>query len=414
MLCNQSRAISVLDAEGYDGLIGHTPINQYYLSDYWGLFNSAGGYDGAYFSLFSARNPQDSGLVIPALELRRLETTGGSWLPNLYSYFTDSEMELPATLADGTPRGRDYIGWKPVPDAALTGLEQRWVNRVTEQGQQMSPNGFWALARAVLGAGLGRGRLAVDDLRIGGWLNACGLDGLQCDYRPDLFNRIRQVKTTEELAIMRQAATINENGLLAAAAAVREGAEWPEIQIVYMVEMARQGGRGIYVLCGLGELPAGKVRRGEPVMLDALGQYRFYHGDFGRCAVAGEPSAKHRRYHQAICNGWEAAQPWLKPGVRFSELATAVAAAVRQSGIRDFREPVVHSLGLEHTDDPKPPGVMPQTKEDQVLEENMVINIDLPHTEIGWGSVHMEDTLVITRDGYDRLTSAGFDLIVNP
>ena len=32
-----------------DGLVAHLPINQYYLSNYWGVFNSPGGYDGAYF-----------------------------------------------------------------------------------------------------------------------------------------------------------------------------------------------------------------------------------------------------------------------------------------------------------------------------------------------------------------------------
>ena len=126
--------------------------------------------------------------------------------------------------------------------------------------------------------------------------------------------------------------------------------------------------------------------------------------------VVGEPSAEHRQRHHAICAGWEVATEWLKPGVRYSELAAAVAAVVRREGIADFREPVVHSLGLEHTDDPKPPGVQPQTKPDQVLQAGMVVNVDMPHTEIGWGSVHMEDTVHITADGFERLGTADFSL----
>ena len=82
------------------------------------------------------------------------------------------------------------------------------------------------------------------------------------------------------------------------------------------------------------------------------------------------------------------------------------------SQIQRFRDPVVHSLGLEHTDDPKPFGAQPQTRPDQVLQENMVINIDMPHTEIGWGSVHMEDTVRITATGYERLGNADFSLRV--
>jgi biopolymer transport protein ExbB/TolQ len=57
--------------------------------------------------------------------------------------------------------------------------------------------------------------------------------------------------------------------------------------------------------------------------------------------VLGEPSAEHRRRHRAINLGWEAAQEYLRPGVRYSELASAVAAVVRREGIPDFREPLV-------------------------------------------------------------------------
>ncbi len=37
------RAQEILEREKLDGLIAQTPNNVYYLSDYWGLFNTAGG-----------------------------------------------------------------------------------------------------------------------------------------------------------------------------------------------------------------------------------------------------------------------------------------------------------------------------------------------------------------------------------
>ncbi len=397
--------------DNIDALIAHNPINAYYLSNYWGLFNTAGGYDGAYMSLLPANNSEAASLIIPALELRRLETTEGTWMPSIYSYFTDVDGEL-EYFADGTPKGQDYTGWQPAEQAEQTELENRWVNIVAKYGQQMSPNAFWALSRAIKQAGLEKATIAVDDPRLEQWLSGCGLTDITVVYRPQLFNEIRLVKTPDELGIMGQAALINERALLAAANSFYAGITWAEVQATYMTEMARQGGRGIYVMCGLGELADSKVRQGEPVMMDALGQFRRYHGDFGRCVVVGEPSDKHRLYHQAICAGWETAQRLLKPGVRYSEVGTKVGEAVRKAGIKTFRDPVVHSVGLEHTDDPKPFGVMPQTKDDQMLEENMVVNVDLPHTEIGWGSVHMEDTVVITKEGFKRLSQAPLDLIV--
>jgi len=408
MLLNYPRAKEILERENLDGLVAQLPINVYYLSDYWGLFNTAGGYDAAYFAVLPRDGDQPAGLIVPALELRRIETKG-TWVPNVFGH---SSPGATGTLPDGTPKGHDYRGWPTHEDAELGELEQRWVGIVERLGDQMSPDAFWAVARALKAAGLENARIAADDPRLAGWLATCGLENIHCEYRVDLFNEIRLIKTPAEIDLMRSAARYNETALLAAADAMTDGITWHELENVYMISMAQQGARGVYLNCGVGELPGGQVRSGEPVMFDALGRYAHYHGDFGRCAVLGEPSAEHRRRHQHICTGWDVAQEYLKPGVRYSELSTAVGEAVRREGFRNFRDPVVHSLGLEHTDDPKAPGVQPQDKPDQVLAKGMVVNVDMPHTEIGWGSVHMEDTVVITDDGCERLSTADFSIRV--
>ena len=407
MLLNLDRARAIMARENIDALVAQLPINVYYLSDYWGLFNTAGGYDAAYLAVLP-RDEKLAALVLPALELRRVETKG-TWMPNLYGHSTP---EAGAILADGTAKGADYKGWQARPDAELTELENRWVDIVARLGTAMSADAFWAVTRALKAAGLGGGRIATDEPRLGGWLAACGLERIRCDYRVELFNEIRLVKTPAEIELLRQAARCNETGLLTAIEALADGATWRDIETAYMTKMAEQGARGVYLTCGVGELPGGVIRRGEPVLFDALGQYEHYHGDFGRCAVLGDPSDEHRRRHAAICSGWEVAQEYLKPGVRYSELSAAVGQAVRDAGFDGFRDPVVHSLGLEHTDDPKAPGVQPQDKPDQTLEKGMVVNVDMPHTEIGWGSVHMEDTVMITDDGFERLAEADFSLRV--
>jgi len=411
-LCNEERARELMARDKIDGVIAHRPINQYYLSNYWGVFNTAGGYDGSYFSLLSAHDTQAAALVIPAFELRRLDTTGGTWMDNIFSYFTDSREPKVTHFGDGTPHGENYVGWRPATDATdFTDLENKWLNTINHHGSSMSPNGFWALARAVKNAGLEEATLAVDDPRIADWLGRCGMTNLKVIYNASFFNEIRMIKTADELAIMQRAALINERALIKAAQSMKEGSLWNEAQRVFMTDVAENDARGVYLICGLGELPASKIRRGEAVMLDGLSKYKRYHGDFGRCMVVGKASQKQQRYHQAICAGWERAKDLMKPGISYNELSKQVGAVVQKAGIKDFRDPVVHGLGLEHTDDPKPEGVMPQTKGDQILQKNMVINIDLPHTEIGWGSVHMEDTVVITDNGFQRLSEASMDLI---
>ena len=56
--------------------------------------------------------------------------------------------------------------------------------------------------------------------------------------------------------------------------------------------------------------------------------------------------------------------------------------------------------------------MQPQSKPDQVLLADMVVNVDMPHTEIGWGSVHMEDTVRIRPNGPELLTSNDVSLRV--
>ncbi len=415
VLLNKERAAELMERENLDGLVAQLPVNSYYLSSYWGLFNTPTGYDGAYFAVYP-RDPQaPAALILPALEIRRLETEVdkglGTWMENVYAYSGARDEEQ--RFADGTPRGADYAGWMTAELAEFTPLEVRWRSIIERLGSQMSPNAFFALSRALKAAGLEGGRLGVDDARTAGWLAEAGLNTSDCVYNPNLFNEIRLVKSADEIEILRQAAHVNEMALLVAAESMQDGSTWDELENMYMMSMAQQGGRGVYLMCGVGELPATHVRQGEPVFFDALGQYRHYHGDFGRCAVVGEPSREQRKRHAHLLAGWETAREYLRPGVRYSDLSAAVGDAVRKAGLKNFRDPVVHSVGLEHTDDPKPFGVQPQTKPDQVLRPDMVVNVDMPHTEMGWGSLHMEDTVRITTYGHERLSKAGFEIRIS-
>ena len=122
-LINQPRAEQILDREGLDGLIAVTPINFYYLSGYWGLYYTPIGFEGIYFAIVPTRQESQPSMVLPALELRRLETKGRSWIPNVYAYSSDGKGDY---FEDGLPKGLDYESW-PVSDTQeLNELEGKW------------------------------------------------------------------------------------------------------------------------------------------------------------------------------------------------------------------------------------------------------------------------------------------------
>lgn len=405
-LVNLPRAREVMALDGVDGIVAALPINVYYLSGYWGLLMSAERFDAAFFAVLPAREDQPAALVLPSMELRRLTTAGGSWMAETFIY-TSPDGEFDQIAVDGLP----YGGWPVRAEAELTALEREWIRETERHAGRVAGNAIGALVRGIEAAGLAGATLVSDDARVGPWLREGGLERVDCRSDAAVFNRIRAIKTPPEIELMREAARINEASMRRAADAFRDGASWREIEIAYFTAMAAEGGAGSYLMCGAGGPPAGCIRQGEPMFLDALGTFRQYHGDVGRCVVLGAPSARMERRHRALCDGWDAVQPLLKPGSRYSELAAAAVSAVRRGGLPEFVYATPHALGLEHTDDPKPAGVQQGMTGDVTLEAGMVLNVDMPFTEIGWGSVHIEDTVHITDDGYDPLTSADLAII---
>ncbi len=49
-----------------------------------------------------------------------------------------------------------------------------------------------------------------------------------------------------------------------------------------------------------------------------------------------------------------------------------------------------------------------------VFEENMVFTLDMPYHEFGWGTTHVEDMMLVTKDGCEALTSMDTSLRVKP
>jgi Xaa-Pro aminopeptidase len=303
ILANLSRARQVMARRGLDGLVAQLSINVYYLSGYWGMLMSAERFDAAFLAVLPRREDLPAVLVMPTIELRRLVSEGGTWMPEIVAYSSPLDDESEGLQTDGKP----YDGWPVQPGAALTSREQAWTDITRRHRDRVAADARVALVRALRLAGLESGRLGTDDPRIEGWAQAGGLAGVSCAVDANVFNEIRRVKTPAELELLRAAARINEASLRAAA-----------------------------------------------------------------------------------------------------------VGAVRRAGFPEFVYATPHGVGLKHTDDPKPPGRLPGAQWDTPLEPGMVLNVDLPFTEIGWGSVHIEDTVHVTADGFETLTSPDFGILCRP
>jgi Xaa-Pro aminopeptidase len=228
----------------------------------------------------------------------------------------------------------------------------------------------------------------------------------------ELMRDVRMIKTEPEIQAMRVAAIANEEAALEAVGFIPKAPSWDAVVYRYKAELALRGGDAIYLLGGsphhtgahqhmLHDYP---LRRGEWFMIDALGTKAHYYGDFGRTASWGEPSAQVIRRFSSLRKGFEAGLAMVKPGVKFTDIADKVRQTVHQDGFGEFSICAPHSVGLEHTDNPRRPGT--------TVEVGMTMNIDIAYIEAGFGQLHLEDTFVVRPNGIEMLTSGRTDLIV--
>jgi Xaa-Pro dipeptidase len=401
LLLNRAQAERVLDQHGLDGLLAAQPVNVCYLSNDW----TAGlgpGRDGLSFAVLPRRADEAAALVLGAEELRRLSSSGGTWMPNLVAYRSPLEDTAP-------PRG-----WPARAGAELLPNERKWLAIEDRLRGEISGSAILGLARAVRAAGLERAVVGIDDWRLEKWLRAAGLVEARFMYAEHLFAAIRRVKSPAEIALLRTAAALNETACLEAAQHVEEGSDWQVIEDVYVAEFAQRGGRGCHLLTGPGGLPGLAVRRGEPTAIAALGHYRHYHASVGRTLCVGAADGELLERHAALQRGWREVAATLRPGLRYREVAARCVAAIRAQGFADFGLAVPRSIGLTPCDDPVPMSVRGAEHGDLLLEPGVVLEIELPYSEIGWGSMQLADTLLVTEHGCEPLTSMQTDLLILP
>jgi Xaa-Pro aminopeptidase len=418
MLLNQARAQAVMDREGLDGLVATSPINVYYLSDYWGpLMRMRRTFYN--YALLPRNADAPAALILSGVEqLRLFHRPEATWMPNRRAYIHpvyQDRRDFDPDVED--PEAVEYAMRWPIRHDSLSPRDAAYLQFLEAGRGAASVNATYALKRAIVDAGLEHGRLGSDDPRIGGWLTDIGLPDITVLDASTLFREIRMVKTADEIALLRKAATINEQALEIVIASLVPGMPRDELEILFNTEIARRGGRGIYLSTGQSGTNAnlGRVLEGEPITFDALCEYRNYHGDLGRVAVCGAPRPDLVRRMRAIEVGCRTVQSLVRPGVTGRALSDAVLGAIHGAGFQGFFFATPHSIGLEHSDHRLPIGpTLPGGNGEFVFEENMVFSLDMPYYEVGWGNLHVEDQYLVTATGVEPLTSCDVSLRMRP
>jgi Xaa-Pro aminopeptidase len=158
----------------------------------------------------------------------------------------------------------------------------------------------------------------------------------------------------------------------------------------------------------------GAIRANAPVIIDIFprGRVSRYHGDLTRTIVVGEVPDEVRRMHEVVLQALDAAIAMIRPGVTGRAVNDEVCRVLKEGGFgaayEGFKAPegtpmMIHSTGHGvGLDVHELPNLRPT---DVPLEEGDVVTVEPGLYLKDLGGVRVEDTGIVTADGFRNFTS---------
>lgn len=414
-LVNKPRAYEVMEQEGIDGIVALNPVNVFYLGNYFS-YEVQKLRAIPSFAVMPRDPNKPSFLVVASTDLWFIANAAREY-PEIIPYSAPVAWEQYREPDTWNQRPAARGGTlRPAREDGLTDIERGWVEMERRFENQKAATPEWGLIRALEEAGLKKGRIAVDDMRVADILNTLGADTVTCVPGDNTFRKIRMIKSDVELLHMRAAARANQDACMAMLRQLEVGMTKNEVDRLFLMEAARRGAKAVWIAVGtIGGFPDGQIVPGRPMMVDAVSQINYYHGDFGRTWCMGEPRKDVLDRVDVIRKGYESALDILRPGLKYSELRAHAGAAMEKANPKLAALTFgagPHSVGLQHTDQPYRDGLPFMVSDDLTFQENMTLTIDMPSVEIGWGAAHLEDLIVVTRDGFEPLATMDDPLVI--
>ncbi len=150
------------------------------------------------------------------------------------------------------------------------------------------------------------------------------------------------------------------------------------------------------------------IEEGDSVVFDWGGVHQGYHSDMTRTVFVGQPTEEYRRVYETVRTANEAAFAAVRPGVACDEVDRAARDVITAAGYGDhFIHRLGHGLGLDVHEEPYliSGNRLP-------LAAGMVFSDEPGIYLAGNLGVRIEDTVVCTETGAERVNGAPRDLTV--
>jgi Xaa-Pro aminopeptidase len=261
-------------------------------------------------------------------------------------------------------------------------------------------------------------KLAVDSMGIEGWrsLSKQTRGKTTLKAKPNFVSQLRAVKDAEEIALMRKAAELTSLGMKTAHETLKVG--MTEIEAAAEIEyaMRKNGSYGTAFETILSSGPASafphggcterKIRKGDLTVVDIGAIYKNYRSDMTRTFVAGKPSEKQKKIHAIVKEAQDKAFAAIKPGAKTSKVDAAGRQTIKKAGYgKFFVHGLGHGVGLDVHEAPTLNSISKEK-----LKAGNVVTDEPGIYLVGYGGVRIEDTVLVTEDGAEKLTIGTYDL----
>lgn len=235
---------------------------------------------------------------------------------------------------------------------------------------------------------------------------------------PKLIEKMRAIKTKEELKIIQKACQIVDDSFEEILKYIRPGMSEAQVRNELEFQMRKRGAENCsfetIIASGVrGALPHGVasekiIERGDMVTMDFGALYHHYCSDITRTIAIGQPNEELIKIYQIVKDTQKVMAQHLKAGIISHDLEKVGRDYIEQHGYDLIHGPG-HSFGLEIHESP-----FISSKSDEIFEENVVVTLEPGIYVPGLGGVRIEDDFLVTKDGCIQLTHANKDLIVLP
>ena len=234
----------------------------------------------------------------------------------------------------------------------------------------------------------------------------------------EMVEKLRRVKDSGEISLMRVAAGIADSAFEAALTEIRPGMSEREVALLIDSTLRRMGAdkesfetiaaTGPNSACPHAKPTDARLEPGQFLKMDFGARYENYCSDITRTVCIGKPTKKHKEIYQIVLDAQLKAIDAIAPGKSGREIDAVARDYIASKGYgENFGHGLGHGLGIEVHDHVG----LSQTS-DLVLEPGVVVTVEPGIYIEGWGGVRIEDDVVVTDSGADVLTEATKELCI--